>query len=606
MADVILPINEATQTVNNLAVFVPVSAVFPECEATPTELIQQLAKLSRTEALIWCARLNLVVSNATWSDVISRQAYCIKAVFSPAEVEHIDRFVAARGGPPESTRIFLRAQLIDLMRWIAAYCVEMPGDGTTFERAEVRSAFGKAALIVSELWGDRAFRDKIVEGMPVTEETRKRALGALRIAADAASSGIGPMMAIGRGREVFCKHMPRFCSSIHEDFQTAAGINLATFYGVVAVIAVHFLCRAEHSNGVSEEPGVFLKAAFSRYAVLASSFDKYARFACQTEEEFSASARQDIESDAGLNSSQSLSLLRRKPILCTRDGRHIVLDPVFFEDHAAVGPLFAIANRERTRQNEYFATFGESIESYTCDLMRRMYPRPAPPLADRLQYPVIGRSADGSDVEIADISLVDGPDIVLFEVKAVWIRDQDSSSSDPDDYWNTLTCKYASTEVGTSRVKGVTQIARNIENLVSGTWSTESFEVRAVRAVFPVLICHDPLIETGVHPSYLAKEFARALSPDRFAPDNKMIKGGLVVANLVVMSLNTLEILETSIEKFSLANLLRDYLRDVPDCSVGLHNYIAMSPYKNKIFASTNLAASAKQAIEMARQLMTD
>ena len=50
---------------------------------TVDELKQQLARLSRTDALLCCARLNLVVSNGTYHDDLEKQRFAVQAIFLP-------------------------------------------------------------------------------------------------------------------------------------------------------------------------------------------------------------------------------------------------------------------------------------------------------------------------------------------------------------------------------------------------------------------------------------------------------------------------------------------------------------------------------------------
>jgi hypothetical protein len=148
-----LPIDSQKPDANRrvpVGVFLPVSIVFPGCLPSVAELKRQLSFLSRTDSLLWCARLNLVVSNATHTDVLSKQRFGVQQFFNSSEIRKIADFFGSSDNP-ETTLIFFRHQILELFQWIAAYCEDFRNDGTSFEDASVRQAFGKALLIAGEL-----------------------------------------------------------------------------------------------------------------------------------------------------------------------------------------------------------------------------------------------------------------------------------------------------------------------------------------------------------------------------------------------------------------------------------------------------------------------
>ena len=112
------------------------------------------------------------------------------------------------------------------------------------------------------------------------------------------------------------------------------------------------------------------------------------------------------------------------------------MDPVYFAEQAAVGPLFAIVQNccDRNRIHQWFADFGQAFESYAQTILRRMYPAPAAPLVDRLELNVVGRARAGGQVEIADACLTGADGIVLFEMKGRWLRDNYAEAEDPEEY----------------------------------------------------------------------------------------------------------------------------------------------------------------------------
>jgi len=78
----------------------------------------------------------------------------------------------------------------------------------------------------------------------------------------------------------------------------------------------------------------------------------------------------------------------------------------------------------------------------------------------------------------------------------------------------------------------------------------------------------------------------------------------LLVAPLIMITIDDLENLETSIKYFSLLNLLHDYSTSVPDRIVSLHNYIATSDYKNKIYRNKYVYQKTEEILNMTKEII--
>ncbi len=114
--------------------------------------------------------------------------------------------------------------------------------------------------------------------------------------------------------------------------------------------------------------------------------------------------------------------LRERPILVLRDGWAAILDATFFSEKISIGPLFHVLRRHGARANEIFGAFGLAFEDYSNSILRRMYPE-GNGLASRLRFPVRGIDRDGRDFEM-DAVLNDVMQVVVFEEKAVWLKDE--------------------------------------------------------------------------------------------------------------------------------------------------------------------------------------
>ena len=233
-----------------------------------------------------------------------------------------------------------------------------------------------------------------------------------------------------------------------------------------------------------------------------------------------------------------------------------------------------------------------------------MYAAPPKPLVDRLVCSVSGENQRGDPIQIADASLEDSGDIAIFEMKAVWLPDKHVEIADPADYLRKLTDLYARFETDGKSPKGAGQLARSITNVANGNWTAHRSDLLSARTIYPVILCYDPLIGAAAHPWHLAEQFRDALEPDQILLNGEMLKGSLRVAGLIILSLNDLETLETSVEHFSLMDLFRDYARDNPERLCSLHDYLAMSEYGTKLFASRSLASSALAALESVKDFM--
>jgi hypothetical protein len=123
-----------------VGVFVPVSAIYPEVTSDFATFCSLVRSLSRTDTLFWCARLNLILSNPENRDRIGKQEYVIRRFLDDDQIEHLRRFAAEHGGA-DGVAVFLRAQLLELMRWTCLLAEDHPNDGETFEDPDVRRTF---------------------------------------------------------------------------------------------------------------------------------------------------------------------------------------------------------------------------------------------------------------------------------------------------------------------------------------------------------------------------------------------------------------------------------------------------------------------------------
>ena len=139
-------------------IYVPVHEVFPGTEPSLPLFTSLLGRLSLTDVLFWCARLNHVLTSRSNFTHEQKQEFGVHQFFSPGEIAKLERFFAAQHCPPGAVTVFFRGQVLELVRWATLFCDDHPDDETTFEDPEVRRTFAQACLIASDFWGPARLR----------------------------------------------------------------------------------------------------------------------------------------------------------------------------------------------------------------------------------------------------------------------------------------------------------------------------------------------------------------------------------------------------------------------------------------------------------------
>ena len=117
-----------------------------------------------------------------------------------------------------------------------------------------------------------------------------------------------------------------------------------------------------------------------------------------------------------------------------------------------------------------------------------------------------------------------------------------------------------------------------------------------------MLVVYDPLLAAPVYGHFLASEFKTLLAPDNELPSGHLRKGHLQVAPLIVMTVDDLENLETSIEHFGFRDLLAEYSRSCSDRLTSLHDFIALSEYSQQMYHNRTLAAKGIEILDKSRE----
>ena len=579
-------------------VYVPVSAVFPGAKPDFATFCSTVRTLSRTETISWCAHLNLIVANPQNHDETGKQQYGLSIFFDKQEIDRVNVFVREHS----ESAVFFREQLLELVRWICLLAEDQPGDGDTFADPEVRRAFARAALMASDIWGNRVYRS----GLPITGdpvEDLRQAMPAFRRGVMTRAPDL--MRILARGESIY-EEFQRGYPSADVDFRGTTGMSLLEYLVLLWGISI------QHAN-VAPANARKTSGKFSIDAVRTSlpepmrgSFERYIQRESQTISELREALWKDrVGDEVTADDLFDDKPLRDRPLLRTADGCAIILDQVFYADRASVGPLFILVDAlgKGRGVNTLFGAFGDAFEKYVNGLLESMYPS-HPLLAERLTCNLLGRTADG-EVQIADASLNEVTEVVLFESKGVFLRED--KTHQVETYEPELGRKYVGSD-GTKkdRKKGPAQLGRWIKDLALGTVVPHGPTWDQVRCVYPVLVAYDVTVDRPGHAQFFEAELRRAVEPDAVMPNGYMKKGALSIAPLTVMTIDDLEHLQSSVENFALIDLLKDYTTClVSGARPSLHNFVAtIGRSKYKIKDSKELADRAMRALETVHRMV--
>ncbi len=169
----------------------------------------------------------------------ARQEIGLKQFLTSVEMRAVNDFVRSRGGP-DKVIIFFRGQVLELLRWVLLFCRDMPDDGITFKKQEVRLKFAQAAFIASDIWANRVF-----EGWFSAEEdidkSRQKALGPIRKSTEATCIANNLAKSLGRGWTLFKDYFPKFYKRFEDDFYSKTNLSVSEYFICFAAIITSFM-----------------------------------------------------------------------------------------------------------------------------------------------------------------------------------------------------------------------------------------------------------------------------------------------------------------------------------------------------------------------------
>jgi hypothetical protein len=445
--------------------------------------------------------------------------------------------------------------------------------------------------MANEFWAKRVYGDSAFEGASLVEK-RTNALALIRHSMAETryhSHQFEEFENLARGAKFFGEIFPGFYPDFLVEFHRSTGLRLDEYYlCLCAIMAQYMNAGAKSGVGGKNDTGIFtIKGIRDSAPHMEELFEKFFALLCTTPEELMAAFwPRAQEEPTAFECEYSLKPLRERPVLRAADGRMIILDPICFAEKANVGPLFHLMNAGTPKKTSdaLFTKFGHAFEAYVGNILQHVYPDPGPYLAKRLYFDV--REAKNNGIQVADFIIDDFTDIVVIEAKAVWIQDEKMSQHDPQVFVDHIRARYR----GEDKEKGYAQLARNITKISSGAWQPAGIDLSRTKRMYPVLLVHDALLDAPVFGHFLAEEFRHQLQPDSLDADGWMVKGRFRVAPLVVMTIDDLECLESSLSRFTLVDLLKAYSTATPDRLVSLNNFLAANSGQFPLIHNKTLA----------------
>ena len=213
----------------NIKVYIRVSDIFPNVESNFETFKSLLDDLSLTDSVLWCARLNLIISDSSAIDLFTRQKFFLDEFLTEEDVKMVSEFAKRHGGWSNIGIIF-RGQILELLRWVVLFCYDHSGDGNTFSKLEIRRKFTQALLIVSDLWARRLRLSENMRWEEDIELVRRKSLGSIRKNIESTLQSLDLQRTIGRGWSLFGTHFPKFYPSFCQEFLDLTGGSVKEYY----------------------------------------------------------------------------------------------------------------------------------------------------------------------------------------------------------------------------------------------------------------------------------------------------------------------------------------------------------------------------------------
>ncbi|MHB1910348.1 MAG: hypothetical protein ACYCQJ_16000 [Nitrososphaerales archaeon] len=569
-----------------LALIASTDHIFPDLlkNTFPEHLIHDLLKQQDLEHILrYCSQISLYLWNHADPSQESnldkrlkqRQMEILKFLpISSEGLKCIQEFLAGdskKFGAPESgipTFVFDRGQILELVRQMALY-------GGEFNNGSRDSEDDLLKLLL--LCGDE--HQKSLSFYTEDDQILK-----FIESIDAGSHGNHPIGSIGRAKtlikDIFLKMtiMPSN-QSLGQIFELRIGLSFE-WYVLCGFACIYMLINRRRIGG---------NASFSSSEVctylpdLAPYFETFVSLLSQTPEELIYKTKK--HSLLPKNRSYTIHALRNRPLIRFSDETIAVLDPVCFMESFLTGPVFRLFEPGNQNQDaqRIIGIFGNAFEKYCSSILEQMFPS-GEGLTPRTEFNIHLENQKGE----IDCCVFYGDTLVVIEYKTGFIPD--IARSEGKDFLKAVSNKFI-------EGKGISQLSKNIKILL------ESNHFPWCKKMIPILLTYHGELGGPLVNHWFSEEFKKKLMPDSIK-EIWMKKGDACISNPIVMTLDDLEGLETSLEGVSMNEILIEFLnKSLNDRILSFHSFLQTTDiYGAKLRANQRLKAASDEEFEKLRR----
>jgi len=220
-------------------------------------------------------------------------------------------------------------------------------------------------------------------------------------------------------------------------------------------------------------------------------------------------------------------------------------------------------------------------------------------LANRFTSNVPLFVSKGKTLEI-DGCLNNVTEVALFEMKAVWLREDILRNGDYSKVIEHLLKKYG---VSDNTTKGIGQLANIVRFIAKHQNEQLVQEFSKVNVIYPVLLVHDVFLSAPLYGQLLAREFRKLLSIEAELESSGFRLNNLIIKDLVLVTVEDLENMESLVNYVGFLEFLNDYSNCCSDRMMSVNNFIATSKYSQHIRHNKFLAAKSEEVFSRSLRL---
>ena len=261
---------------------------------------------------------------------------------------------------------------------------------------------------------------------------------------------------------------------------------------------------------------------------------------------------------------------RNKPLIHhPRATGFIVIDPLLVAELMCFGPAFMLTAKIG---DAAIAALGYAFEGYVRRVVSEAIPSGS--LAPRVLF---NQAVDVESRQIAEVDVIVtyGDSAIIIESKLAFIREDSIIGGDVSAYMEQVDRKFVQSERGNP--KGLLQLANVVRCISDRTWLGPDGELENCRRILPVIITNDPLLSDGILCNYFGLKFQNELGYMDKTCVGQFHSGNLTIENIIVLTVDELELIEPLIGNRSFFDLLAGYSSSNPERLSPVYDHLIQS-----------------------------